>query len=303
MAVQRVLGDASGGIALKDGMAMVRTVGADLDAVVRGPLLNTLADADTLRTDPSIVEPGFPVSAVVDTFNIMDTAGDGAFAGGIAPPGLRAAGINDGEDFAVYGTGTLVVPSAKNDVIFRLNTDDGARLLIDLTGDGDFDDAADFSFLDDTLHGPVNMDTPPVNLPAGNFKIEAMFFERGGGASGELSVNLGTGVFRLLGQQAAVTAGTSLDVTGGVLPAVNGDFNNNGVVDAADYVLWRNGGPLQNDPTAGVQPEDYNTWRTNFGRTPGGGAAAASGVPEAATLLSAAVAVLLSFVTSRGRRL
>ena len=26
-----------------------------------------------------------------------------------------------------------------------------------------------------------------------------------------------------------------------------GDYNNNGTVDAADYVLWRNGGPLQNE--------------------------------------------------------
>src|SRR4051794_3444149 len=30
---------------------------------------------------------------------------------------------------------------------------------------------------------------------------------------------------------------------------VQGDFNNNGTVDAADYVLWRNGGPLANEVT------------------------------------------------------
>ena len=48
-----------------------------------------------------------------------------------------------------------------------------------------------------------------------------------------------------------------------------GDYNNNGVVDAADYVLWRNGGTLQNDPTPGVQPGDYAVWRANFGKTGG----------------------------------
>jgi hypothetical protein len=53
-----------------------------------------------------------------------------------------------------------------------------------------------------------------------------------------------------------------------------GDFNNNGVVDTADYVLWRNGGPLANDPTPGVQPADYNVWRANFGRTAGAGTSA-----------------------------
>jgi hypothetical protein len=54
-------------------------------------------------------------------------------------------------------------------------------------------------------------------------------------------------------------------------PVVNptGDYNNNGVVDAADYVLWRNGGPLSNDPTPGVQPGDYAVWRQNFGQTSG----------------------------------
>jgi hypothetical protein len=48
-----------------------------------------------------------------------------------------------------------------------------------------------------------------------------------------------------------------------------GDFNNNGVVDAADYVLWRDGGTLQNDPTPGVQAADYAVWRANFGKTGG----------------------------------
>ena len=37
-----------------------------------------------------------------------------------------------------------------------------------------------------------------------------------------------------------------------------GDFNANGTVDAADYVVWRkNGGP----------PADYNQWRAHFGET------------------------------------
>ena len=49
--------------------------------------------------------------------------------------------------------------------------------------------------------------------------------------------------------------------------ALTGDYNGNGTVDAADYVLWRNGGPLQNDSTpATVGPEDYNVWRANFGK-------------------------------------
>jgi hypothetical protein len=55
-------------------------------------------------------------------------------------------------------------------------------------------------------------------------------------------------------------------------PAPTGDFNNNGTVDAADYVLWRNGSPLQNEGgvTPGMTtPEDYATWRANFDATGG----------------------------------
>jgi hypothetical protein len=66
-----------------------------------------------------------------------------------------------------------------------------------------------------------------------------------------------------------------------------GDYNGNGVVDAADYVLWRKGGPLQNDATPGAQPGDYDVWRAHFGQTGGSGAGANANaaVPEPATLI------------------
>jgi hypothetical protein len=87
------------------------------------------------------------------------------------------------------------------------------------------------------------------------------------------------------------------DVRVGVA-GVNGDFNGNGVVDAADYVQWRNGGPLQNDPTPGVDPADYGVWRTNFGRTAGSGSGAAAGVPEP---ISAVLVLLAAMVLSLQR--
>jgi hypothetical protein len=72
---------------------------------------------------------------------------------------------------------------------------------------------------------------------------------------------------------------------------VSGDFNNNGTVDAADYVVWRKNlntaGPLPNDITPGVTPADFNVWRTNFGKTlaAGSGVAFASEVPEPPTIV------------------
>jgi hypothetical protein len=55
--------------------------------------------------------------------------------------------------------------------------------------------------------------------------------------------------------------------------SIPGDFNNDGTVNAADYVVWRNG--LGTTHTQA----DYNTWRANFGETTGSSAANAS-VPE-----------------------
>jgi hypothetical protein len=69
---------------------------------------------------------------------------------------------------------------------------------------------------------------------------------------------------------------------------VSGDYNNNGIVDAADYVLWRNGGPIQNEGASPgvVDNADYTFWRSRFGRTSGSGAGlAGAAVPEPGTLI------------------
>jgi hypothetical protein len=88
---------------------------------------------------------------------------------------------------------------------------------------------------------------------------------------------------------------------------VPGDYNGNGIVDAADYVAWRKGGPLQNevaDPGT-VSSADYTTWRARFGNTSAGsgsgaGTLLASAVPEPAGGLLAAIA--LAFALSSFRR-
>ena len=60
-------------------------------------------------------------------------------------------------------------------------------------------------------------------------------------------------------------------------PFLLGDFNFDGTVDAADYILWR---------TTDGTPEGYSLWRANFGEPSGvgsgatGSASASSAVPE-----------------------
>ena len=89
--------------------------------------------------------------------------------------------------------------------------------------------------------------------------------------------------------QLVFTLFDNLVVTDIAAPAgVAGDYNNNGVVDAADYVLWRNGGPLQNEVnTPGtVDPTDYDAWKARFGNTSGAGSLiGSSAVPEPTSLL------------------
>jgi hypothetical protein len=78
-----------------------------------------------------------------------------------------------------------------------------------------------------------------------------------------------------------------------------GDYNGNGSVDAADYVQWRNGGPLLNEgaSTGVVDQADYDFWRSHFGNGSGPASAAgvASGVPEPS---SSGLAVFASLVAA-----
>ena len=80
---------------------------------------------------------------------------------------------------------------------------------------------------------------------------------------------------------------TTGEVTLAALPALPGDYNHNNVVDAADYVVWRDG------LGATYTQNDYNVWRANFGRTAGSGAALPSAEPLSAAVPEPATLVLL----------
>jgi hypothetical protein len=80
-----------------------------------------------------------------------------------------------------------------------------------------------------------------------------------------------------------------------------GDFNDDGVVDAADYTLWRDhAGDIDDfaildrgDGVAGIDSGDFETWKENFGTAYGSGGASALNAPEPsafASILAAAIA-------------
>ena len=91
-----------------------------------------------------------------------------------------------------------------------------------------------------------------------------------------------------------------------------GDANLDGVVDGADFVMWRKhqgtstsdwrDGDFNGDGT--VNMADYNLWRTNFGHpAPGSGSGlAGTSVPEPQTCALLAMATI-GIATSRARNL
>jgi hypothetical protein len=98
-------------------------------------------------------------------------------------------------------------------------------------------------------------------------------------------LNWGTvgGVFNTLtlpALNAGLSWNTSQLYADGVLSIMlTGDYNLNGVVDAADYIVWRKGLGMA------YAPADYDIWRAHYGQTPGSGSGvlADAAVPEPST--------------------
>ena len=92
-----------------------------------------------------------------------------------------------------------------------------------------------------------------------------------------------------------------------VLP---GDYNQNGAVEAADYVVWRKtlgqvvalGTAADGDADGRITPADYDVWRANFGNTDAGAGQLTSAVPEPASLVLALLLLGLLLLPACGRQ-
>jgi hypothetical protein len=185
----------------------------------------------------------------------------------------------------------------------------GRDLVADLTG---FSTPVDGS-------GNFDLANSDVNFTSGNIAYRANFglapgTETLAGRSGNLTgtATLTTeGMTETLLLPVSATFNIPVDANTSVLLTLDGqlvataplpeelpgDFNLDGSVDAADYVVWSKG--------AGVEPteENYNLWRTNFGRIAGGaGAAQNSAVPEPASVALVVAAVALITWNRRHQR-
>ena len=146
------------------------------------------------------------------------------------------------------------------------------------------------------IHHPSLADTADVYLSTGAFLnlnissgvdvIDSLFID---------GVSQPAGIWGANGSGAPFTTprivgAGRLQVTTFIPPPLAGDFNADGVVEAADYVVWRNGLDMA------YTQNDYDAWRTNFGRNAASGSSiSAVAVPEpcSLTLILLAVATLM----------
>ena len=85
------------------------------------------------------------------------------------------------------------------------------------------------------------------------------------------------------------------------LTVEGGDYNHNGIVDMADYVMWRAtrntsvtpGTGADGDGNGLVNDNDYLVWRSNFGRVRGVGSGSGSGSLEAGNVPEPTAVVLV----------
>jgi hypothetical protein len=171
----------------------------------------------------------------------------------------------------------------------KVGTNSGAQLDIEVTGP----DAYELTFT-------------PLDNPAAAYTEAGTFSE-----PGEPVDWLEFTFFNTLSEEGFETDFfiKSIEIFDSAPAGVPGDYNSNGAVDAADYVVWRDrlGQTVQlTNEVSGVTPgmvtaEDYDAWRARFGNTPGPGVGAgisAAAVPEPSTFVYL-VGALMGFYSFR----
>ncbi len=153
-----------------------------------------------------------------------------------------------------------------------------------------------------TLAGTLNVSLVGGYMPelGSTFQIVSA----GGGRSGIFATESLPALAGGLGWDVVYSANA---VTLAVIPALPGDYNADGVVDAADYVVWRKNvgttNVLPNDPDGGtIGPLQYATWRANFGPGDGGSADLAGGdstAPEPGRAMPISLAAVGGLVVRR----
>lgn len=265
----------------------------DPTSTVIGPALPNLGPAELIDRDYALSDGG-----------CLDDSGAGCIARELefvldvdpAETGLADPALNNGSDHRNF----------RNTVDLRLAVDNS-----NIEGVDGF--IAEFP---ETLGNPQDVTTgiefsiplAEIGTPSGPIKIVAFVngtdydyasnqFSGDGLLLGNLgSDGSGTFIANTLSVELPLIAGNQY-VTVSASPGVDGDYNSNGIVDAADYTVWRDnlgGASLPNE--GGISPgivdtADYEFWKSRYGAASGSGSFQGEGVPEPNTLLLAIILV------------
>jgi hypothetical protein len=142
---------------------------------------------------------------------------------------------------------------------------------------------------------------PPVNVALPSTTLQALQFT--GAASALSTENLAQYAVTAGAATFVNNAGTSFVVTAPPPPVTPGDFNDDGVVDTADYVVWKKtegtnfdlggNGDEMGASMGVVDGADYALWVANFGETAAGTGGGAS-VPEPASMVLFVAVIFLA---------
>jgi T5SS/PEP-CTERM-associated repeat protein len=226
------------------------------------------------------------------TYGVVNVFDGGTFSPGNSPGEVNVASMNceaggrlvlEIRDFAGTAGVDFDQILVAGDLNFNAGTTANSKFTIELVTLGA-----------DNQPGPAaNFDpAQPLSLPLINvggaiagFSIDEIAFDLSG-----FENDLAGGSFEIS------PMGNGLSFSFQPSPASVGDFNEDGTVDAADYVVWRNGlGTTYNQ-------SHYDIWWAHFGQSsfPGAGSSAQAAAPEPAGLIVAAIAILIA-VASSGR--
>lgn len=251
-------------------------------------------------------------SAISDTLSLELP---GAFAQVSAPLGTSLADVAftyatpSGEvvqgEVVYVGNG---VSSLSNDVVLIVDADGNTQLqnasgepvaiegYVIETAEGEIDTTGWTSLMDQTVDGWVEAAASANLLSEVDINHVINLATRSGFNLGDLftgEIPTDLTFSYLLEGGVETTPGTVLFIDNVTLAGLEGDFNDDGVVDAADYTIWRdNLGASEALLAAGgngdgvIDIVDYQRWKANFGATADTfGSGALTATPEPSTLL------------------
>jgi hypothetical protein len=206
-----------------------------------------------------------------------------------------------GEDFyAQIGDGGTFLGGSDAKPTFT-NVDVLGSTIFSLNNNGAYGDPNGMPPGSNTAHPLIWVDgttTAGGTVPASGL-LATMTIDTTGLASGTFPLLL-TGVASSLGPfdttlRSATGDAIPLSITNGsllVAVPIAGDYNRNGDVDAADYVVWRDtlgqmgtGLAADGDGSGEIDASDYSVWKMHFGETITSGSASIRVVPEPVTLV------------------